>query len=88
MKRTVTTAVAGALAAGVLAATALPADAASLGSSEIVANWYQDFLGRNLAAARNDPGHLVWSDRLDAGEPRAPRSWPRSCAPGSTRAPT
>lgn len=71
MKRFITTAVAGALAAGVLATTALPATAASLGSSEVVANWYQDFLGRNLAAARNDPGHLVWSDQLDAGAPRA-----------------
>lgn len=71
MKRTVTTAVAGALAAGVIAVTAVPANAATLGSSEVVANWYQDFLGRNLAAARNDPGHLVWADRLDGGEPRA-----------------
>lgn len=71
MKRFITTAVAGALAAGALAATAVPAQAASLGSSEIVANWYQDFLGRNLAAARNDTGHLVWSDQLDQKEPRA-----------------
>lgn len=72
MKRSiVTTAAAGAVAAGLLAATAVPAQAATLGSSEIVANWYQDFLGRNLAAARNDPGHLVWSDQLDAGQPRA-----------------
>ena len=71
MKRSVTTTLAGALAAGVLAVTAVPADATTLGSSEVVANWYQDFLGRNLVAARNDPGHLVWADRLDAGEPRA-----------------
>lgn len=72
MKRSLTTtAVAAAVAAGLLAATAAPASAATLGSSEVVASWYQDFLGRPLAAARNDLGHLAWADRLDAGEPRA-----------------
>ncbi len=72
MKRSLrTTACAAALAAGLLATTAVPASAASIGSSEVTANWYQDFLGRTLAAARNDPGHLYWADRLDAGEPRA-----------------
>ncbi len=72
MKRSITTvAAAGAVAAGLLAATAAPAGAATLNSTEVVTNWYQDFLGRNLAAARNDPGLQVWADRLDAGEPRA-----------------
>ena len=66
-----TTAAAAAIAAGLLAATAVPAGAATPNSREVVANWYQDFLGRNLAAARNDTGSQVWADRLDSGEPRA-----------------
>ena len=71
LKRSITTAAAAAVAVGLVAATAVPAGAATPNSREVVANWYQDFLGRNLAAARNDTGSQVWADRLDSGEPRA-----------------
>ena len=70
LKRSLITAAAAAVAAGLFATTAVPANAATSGSSEVVANWYQDFPGRNIVVARNDPGLQVWADRLDAGQAR------------------